>query len=103
MPRPIRGWDGEEFSIQDIKDQEDQQVFEDEVLMFRFRMIWIVAEEVRKMMGHDQPVAFGMEQPAEPNEMPEVVTSGRPTNGRSWLPTMALRRCHSSKGTLEEM
>ena len=64
MPRPVRGWDGEELGIHDIKDQEDPQVFKDDVLMFRCRMIWIVAQEVRKIMGHDQLVAFGMEKPA---------------------------------------
>lgn len=77
LPRPVRAWQGEEFGVKDITQHEDQQVFEDDVVMYRLWMIWIVAEEVSKMNEGKQQTAFGLEQPAEPAGMPEVVSMWR--------------------------
>ena len=60
--------------IHNISQREDQQVFEDDVVMYRLWMIWIVAEEVNKMKEGQEQTAFGMEQPGEPIGMPGVVS-----------------------------
>ena len=66
LPRPVRAWGGEEFGLADLKPKEKDQVEEDDILMFRSWMIWILAEETRKAEGKTEPVSFGLEQPAIP-------------------------------------
>eukprot|EP00435_Cladocopium_sp_Y103_P038530 s827_g10.t1 len=84
LPRPIRAWNGQEFGVYDLKPWEDAQVYEDDVLMFRLWMVWIIAEEVRKMHGEVERPAFGMEQPAEPQDREEVVSIWRTAQWQSF-------------------
>ena len=51
MPRPVRAWKGEEFGKKDLTVAEANQVLEDDILLCRFIMVYVVAEEVRKMKG----------------------------------------------------
>ena len=73
MPRPVRCWDGGEFGMEGLSSFERQMVEEDDILMFRAWMVWIIAEEMRKAEGKEEMTKFGMEQPAVP-EKQEVVT-----------------------------
>ena len=74
MPRPLRAWHGEEFGKFGLTSQEKNAVLEDDTLLFRFLLIFVVSEEVRKALRRTQKVSFGMEQPAPPENMEEVVS-----------------------------
>ena len=54
--------------------KEKNAVLEDDTLLFRFLLIFVVSEEVRKALRRTQKVSFGMEQPAPPENMEEVVS-----------------------------
>lgn len=73
LPRPVRSWNQEEFGMGRNTPKEQEQVEEDDILMFRAWMIWIVAEEMRKLNGVEESTAFGLKQPAIPHNE-EVVT-----------------------------
>eukprot|EP00435_Cladocopium_sp_Y103_P041836 s2179_g11.t1 len=73
MPRPVRSWQGEEFGKGDLTPHEAGQVLGDDILLFRFIMVYIVAEEVRKMRGGEEKVWLGLEQPSEAPYCPEAV------------------------------
>jgi len=73
-PRPLRSWEeGQEWGRKDLSPQEAEKVMQDDVLMLRFLLLFIVAEEVRKANGMDRKVQFLLEQPGAPKN-PEVVT-----------------------------
>lgn len=74
-PRPLRAWGGEEFGKRDLTPSEAHLVWEDDVLLWRMMLIYIVAEEVNKVEpGKKKMIGFGIEQPAYPEYMPEVVS-----------------------------
>lgn len=77
MPRPVRSWEGGEHGCQGLNLHEQQQVFEDDVVMYRYMMLYVISEEVRKSKGSDKPVGMMMEQPAAPKSHPEVVSIWR--------------------------
>lgn len=47
-PRPIRRWGGEEFGIHDATEEEKQKLHEDDVLMWRFWFLYMVAVYMRR-------------------------------------------------------
>lgn len=63
--------------------QEKQAVLEDDTLLCRFLLLYVVSEEVRKAMGKSQHVFFGMEQPAAPERKQEVVSWWRTDQWRT--------------------
>ena len=77
-PRPVRAWQGEEFGKKDNNEQEQKQVLEDDVLMWRMILLFVVADEANKAKEggskEEKKVWFGLEQPAFPDYMPEVVS-----------------------------
>eukprot|EP00438_Fugacium_kawagutii_P024973 Skav217964 [mRNA] locus=scaffold3450:124613:131011:+ [translate_table: standard] len=72
MPRPVRSWE-EQFGMTDISAAEKEKVREDDILLFRYLLLFVISEEVRKVLKRVQKVAFGVEQPSPPKN-PEVVT-----------------------------
>ena len=73
-PRPLRSWhEDQEWGRKDLTEKERQRVEEDDILMLRMIMLFIVAEEVRKVNGVKTPTQFAIEQPAVPKEE-EVVS-----------------------------
>ena len=75
-PRPLRSWD-EPWGTGRNTEAEQRKVVEDDVLMWRGFMLYIVGEELRRAMGRtDVPgMSFGVEEPADPTHyMKEVVT-----------------------------
>ena len=56
----------------DSKRRRKDRCCDDDILMFRGWMIWIIAEEIRKAGGQREEIFFGMEQPAVP-QLEEVV------------------------------
>ena len=73
MPRPVRAWMGEEFGKEGLSAAEASQVLEDDILLFRFIMVHVIAEEIRKMEGRKEKTMLGLEQPAEALYCPEAV------------------------------
>ena len=73
-PRPVRAWDGEEFGLSDLNAKEQQMVTDDDVMMWRFLYIAIVADLSRKARGEEVGCAVALEQPSAPDYMPETVS-----------------------------
>lgn len=73
-PRPVRTWE-EPWGKSDLKDDEKKITKEDDILMWRSLMIYIVSAEINKMFSTGLEVKLGLEQPADPSHyMPEVVS-----------------------------
>ena len=73
-PRPVREWDGGEFGKKDLSPQEEAQVREDDILLWRMVFLYMVANYVAKARSHSQ-VHFALEQPASPQGyMPQTVS-----------------------------
>ena len=75
-PRPLRAWDGEEFGKRDLNMNEKEQVEGDDILMWRFLLLYVVSDTVRKVK-EEKPTKLLMEQPADLPTWPEVVTIWR--------------------------
>ena len=74
-PRPVRDWQGGEWGSTHITEEEKKKVREDDVLMWRALMVLLVAIHVRRAHGEKgKEVKFLIEQPAEPEDLPEVVS-----------------------------
>ena len=68
-PRPLRSWmEDQEWGRNDFTESEKRRVEEDDILMLRMVMLFIVAEEVRKANSIKMPTQFALEQPAVPRE-----------------------------------
>ena len=77
-PRPVRDWDGGVWGSKRNTCEEDGKVFEDDVMMWRFFTIALVALHVRRAQGEPKKeVLVLLEQPAEPEEFPQVVSFWR--------------------------
>ena len=73
-PRPLRSWqEGQEWGGKDLTEKERQKVQEDDILMLRMIMLFVIAEEIRKANGARAPTHFAVEKPAVPKE-DEVVS-----------------------------
>ena len=74
-PRPVRAWKGEEHGLADLTPAEKTQVEEDDILMWRFIFLWMIATYLRRARQVQKPVGFLLEQPASPkNYMPQCVS-----------------------------
>ena len=74
-PRPIRAWHGGEHGLSDLSPAEQRRLDEDDVLMWRFIFLWMVATYVRQAQEVQKPAGFLLEQPASPRRyMPECVS-----------------------------
>ena len=62
---------------------EKDQVIGDDVLMFRFLLLYIVSETARRASGLDIPTTLLLEQPAPPGHKPEVVSLWRTPQWKS--------------------
>ena len=75
-PVPVRSWD-EPWGKRTNTSEEQRKVEEDDILLWRGLVLYIVQEEVRRAVGgaEDRKMVIGIEQPADPTHyMPEVVT-----------------------------
>ena len=77
MPRPLRALNGQEFGREDLTEAEKNLVFQDDVLMLRFLLLYVISEEVRKATNLESSVSLLLEQPANLASHPEVVTIWR--------------------------
>ena len=69
MPRPLRAWNGEEHGKHDLSPSEREQVIQDDVLLLRFVLLFIISEEVRKSKQEEEQVTLFLEQPADLDKM----------------------------------
>ena len=77
LPGPSRRWGEEEWGNKDLSEAERRKCFEDDVMMLRSWMVYIVAEECRKADQSRKKVGFLLEHPAEPQDLPETVSIWR--------------------------
>jgi len=64
----------------------EDQVFTDDVLMFRFLLLYVISKEARRANQEATPATLLLEQPADLAHMPEVVTiwrTGERPHGRT--------------------
>lgn len=77
-PRPVRDWAEGEWGSRRNTSDEDKKVFEDDILMWRFWTLALVAIHVRRTQEEEEKeVKVLVEQPAEPEAYPEVVSFWR--------------------------
>ena len=85
-PRPVSAWEGEEHGLADLNPAEKAQVEEDDILMWRFIFLWMIATYLRQARQVQRPVGFLLEQPASPKHyMPQCVSFWDTTE---WLKLM---------------
>ena len=65
-PRPVRAWGGEEFGKNDLTEQEKLMVHQDDTLMMRMVVLYLISNYVKKARGSKQKPWFLLEQPADP-------------------------------------
>ena len=73
-PRPVRGWNGEEWGLNDLSPDEQQQVEMDDVLMWRMIFLAIVAKYGLAVVSPLKVFRFAVEQPMEPHYEPRCVS-----------------------------
>lgn len=74
----MRDWDTGIWGSQRNTTEEDRKVYEDDVMMWRFFTIALMALHVRRAQdGSKEDVLLLLEQPAEPEEFPEAVSFWR--------------------------
>ena len=73
-PRPLRCWEGGEYGLQGLTPEEQKQVDDDDVLMWRLLFLGIVGDFVRQSNDPEKRLAFAVEQTDKPNYKPEVVS-----------------------------
>ena len=75
-PRPVRSWE-EPWGKSTNTAEEQKKVVEDDVLLWRGLMLYIVQEEIRRAVGkgEESKMKLALEQPADPSHyVPEVVS-----------------------------
>ena len=100
-PRPVRRWGGEEHGIVDITPEEKKSVVEDDILLWRMVVLYMVAEYTRKARMIPYQTHFGMEQPASPKEQaPEVVSFWDTTQWNQLKKEFGWKEVHFDQGRM---
>ena len=83
-PRPLRRWGGEEFGRKDLNASEKRKVYEDDVMMFRAILLYVIAVHVERTKDKKQKqqededeaerVLLALEQPKAPEYMTQTVS-----------------------------
>ena len=94
LPRPVRAWEEDQtFGLKDLTQHEKDQVETDDVLMWRFLMLFAISDLVRGAEGSDEePIPLLLEQPAEPIDKEEVVSFWRTKEWKDFEKLYKLRR-----------
>ena len=74
LPGPARHWNGGEWGSDAISAAEKKKCHQDDTMLLRMVMLFVVAEEVRRATKKGQPVTFLLEHPSAPGDLPEVVS-----------------------------
>ena len=102
-PRPVRAWNGEEFGLSDLNAKEQLMVAEDDVMMWRFLYIAIVADLSRKARGEKVGCAVALEQPSAPDYMPETVSWWRTSEWKHLKQLNGWHEQHFNQGDYVEI
>ena len=102
-PRPVRAWNGEEFGLSDLNAKEQQMVTDDDVMMWRFLYIAIVADLSRKARGEEVGCAVALEQPSAPDYMPETVSWWRTSEWQHLKQLNGWHEQHFNQGDYSEI
>ena len=100
LPGPARCWQGGEWGIPGRSEVERKKCWEDDVMMFRSWMIFVVAQECRKAEGKQDSINFLLEHPSAPEEMPEVVSIWRTSSWKQLNKIYGLVECEVDQGEL---
>ena len=81
-PRPLRRWGGEEFGKKDLNASEKRKVYEDDVMMFRAILLYVIAVHVERTKDKKteqqedeaERVLLALEQPKAPEYMTQTVS-----------------------------
>ena len=78
FPGPSRGWaENQQWGLSDASPEEKRKCFEDDLMMLRLVVLYLVAEETRKAGGainQQDKTGLLIEHPAAPEDNPEVVS-----------------------------
>ena len=81
-PRPVTAWEGEEHGLADLNPAEKAQVEEDDILMWRFIFLWMIATYLRQARQvQSQLVFFWSSLRHQSTTCHSVSLSGTPPNG----------------------
>ena len=73
-PCPVREWNGGEFGRADATAAETKLTQQDDIMLWRMVFLALVSDFVLKANGGERRIVFGLEQPTEPDYMPQVVS-----------------------------
>ena len=78
FPGPVRSWeDGQQWGLSGASQEERKKCYQDDLMMLRLIMLFLVAEETRKAggaIGRQDQTGFLIEHPSSPDNMPDVVS-----------------------------
>eukprot|EP00434_Breviolum_minutum_P044337 symbB.v1.2.039588.t1/scaffold6451.1/size17988/3 len=100
LPGPARCWNGGEWGVPDGSAGEKRKCWEDDVMMFRSWMVYIVAQECNKAEGKKEDIDFVLEHPSPPEDMPEVVSIWRTTSWDKLKKAYNLKEVEVDQGDL---
>ena len=100
LPGPARCWNGGEWGVPDGSAGEKRKCWEDDVMMFRSWMVYIVAQECSKAEGKKEDIDFVLEHPSPPEDMPEVVSIWRTTSWDKLKKAYNLKEVEVDQGDL---
>ena len=100
LPAPARAWGGGEWGKETLSSTEAIKCYEDDVMMLRSIMLYIIAEEMRKAGGESRPTSILLEHPGEPKDLPEVVSWWRTPQWKALKEAYGLEEIDVDQGEL---
>eukprot|EP00435_Cladocopium_sp_Y103_P020138 s2720_g4.t3 len=100
LPAPARAWGGGEWGKESLNSTEAAKCYEDDVMMLRSIMLYIIAEEMRKAGGESRPTSILLEHPGEPKDLPEVVSWWRTPQWKALKEAYGLEEIDVDQGEL---
>lgn len=99
LPGPSRKWGGEEWGLDTLSTEEKKKCLEDDIMLFRSVMLFVVAKECAKAEGRGGEVDFVFEHPKAP-EKEEVVSYWRTPQWKRLRDTYLMKELHVDQGEL---
>lgn len=100
LPGPSRKWGGEEWGLSELGEMERRKCFEDDLMLFRAVMLYVVAEECAKAEGREGSTDFLLEHPQAPEDVPEVVSFWRTRQWKNLQRSYKMKEVHLDQGEL---
>ena len=100
LPGPVREWNGGEWGKKGIGEREEKKCHEDDVMLFRGLMLYMVAQEIRKASRHTKDIDLVFEHPSTPANMPQVVSFWSTPQWQALKQAYGLWEIHLDQGKL---